>query len=58
MAYYSVIVHRTVRIQADNAAEAELLAQLFTYYPEENSAVVHLSVKVEAATPNYEDPDA
>lgn len=52
MPYYSVTVHRTIRIEADTADEAETLAQLFTYYPETVEHVVHMSVRVEPATPD------
>lgn len=51
MPYYSVTVHRTIRIEADTANEAEALAQLFTYYPETVEHIVHMSVRVEPATP-------
>lgn len=53
MPYYSVTVHRTLRVQADSHEEAELLAKLFTCYPDSIDGILHLTVFVQAATPNF-----
>ena len=51
MPYYAVTVHRTLRVEADSAQEAELLAQLSTYYPETVDGVIHLTMHVKTTLP-------
>lgn len=55
MPYYAVTVRRTLKIEADSAQEAEILAQLSTYYPETVDGVIHLTMYIKTESPDFEE---